>query len=1003
MLKYSIKLTNDNIKQEEVVWREKYLAPSLSFVSGVTSQDYHLEKQDRIAASNTISHTPNSVLFIETENVTRQGFIVIKDKEYKIESDKYHDNVLNADINYSYVFLNDKYYYKQNSKFTIDKWLQKTSSILAEEKPITISVEDTAITLSLDTVVWIEDGLVIIDGEQYIYDGALKGLKRPIDDTILEPSAITKCSDIEYYPYKSTNQYEDVTKFILTKGEESSEPFENISFVKHFYYILYKNNYLSIYKDKNDFFVCDIPNSLLNGDSGVTTYSAYTDVYVENNDSPQPTVVSGDTFDVLREDFSYINIEDTEYAIESNILNANDGSEIAVYLDNSAYNVETGDIIRLVDSNKGYNIYNTYVDSGKEFVLFKGEKHEVIDKLCDKAKIGENEFDIKYLSRDEIDGGISGECVVYADDCFLSMTYASDKLTQKGLVVSGNSAVTMTYDIIHYSGITIDEVKYPIIHTTSGNSVEIDETNEYRFVVTEINGSSMLVCRPHLSSSDFSEDFIKDISKEICEYVVGNQINLTLYNKNKIFGNREITKELGISAYSGAASSDDYFNLFDNLILYTANAKIQIPLQLSAPTNTNPLQDDLVNQDFYEYEKNKAINPIIDMEKDVYYPKYFKDKYSGSSTDFKEIKEIRFNLHFRTRNLESWKVYEDYNNAAASANSLCNWFITDFYPYKQMLINGDDNTKKEKEKELLNSSDLLGLLNFTNNDVYYQKSNIAKSFLRLSFYDSTNQQTQMLLGTSTIFMNEHRLFKKFMDNSQKGVYKDRFLKFEEVFDNNPNISSKISVKTEFLATSAASASCEINDEHRLSSEFIVNNRYDTDTSSEGYYLYIFREYSEKLSPKPIYMKVEFNHAGIGRTIPFIIPMKWNEADKYGYKTPNSALTLKKNDLIELKKGIKLEDSYMQSYIPLYAVYDFKNKQYSYVFDRRYASVSEDGTLTLNLFEIKFANDQEDINAQDYEEKAKQARKDITYSTQVLAYIDKNTDMFGKDDTKECNK
>jgi hypothetical protein len=493
---------------------------------------------------------------------------------------------------------------------------------------------------------------------------------------------------------------------------------------------------------------------------------------------------------------------------------------------------------------------------------------------------------------------------------------------------------------------------------------------------------------------------------------VENQINLSLYNKNKIFGNREITKELGISAYSGATSSDDYFNLFDNLTLYTANGKIHIPLQLSAPTNTNPLQDDLVNKDFYEYEKNKAINPIIDMEKDIYYPKYFDGKYSGSNTDFKEIKELRFNLHFRTRNQESWKVNEDYNNAAVSANSLCNWFVTDFYPYKQMLTGGDDNTKDNNTKqELLNSSDLLGLLNFTNDDVYYQRSNISKSFLRLSFYDSTNQQTQMLLGTSTIFMNGHRLFKKYMDNSQKGVYKNQFLKYEEVFDDVPNVNSKISVKTEFLNEeyiynpSDTSDTCvnkvKIDDEHRLGSEFIVNNRYDAESSSEGYYLYIFREYSEKLNPKPIYMKVEFNHAGIGRTIPFIIPMKWKYVN--GYNRPDTALTLNTDDLAELKKGIKLEDSYMQSYIPLYAVYDFKNKQYSYVFDRRYASVSEDGTLTLNLFEIKFANDQEDINAQDYEEKAKQARKDITYSTQVLAYIDKNTDMFGEDDTKECNK
>jgi hypothetical protein len=121
-------------------------------------------------------------------------------------------------------------------------------------------------------------------------------------------------------------------------------------------------------------------------------------------------------------------------------------------------------------------------------------------------------------------------------------------------------------------------------------------------------------------------------------------------------------------------------------------------------------------------------------------------------------------------------------------------------------------------------------------------------------------------------------------------------------------------------------------------------------------------------------------------------MKWSGGTTDdGYKTPNSALTLGDSELLS---GITLEDSYVQSYIPLYAVYDFKNKQYSYVFDRRYASVSEDGTLTLNLFEIKFANDQETSAA---------IQSGITYSTQVLAYIDKNTDMFGEDNTKECNK
>ena len=50
--------------------------------------------------------------------------------------------------------------------------------------------------------------------------------------------------------------------------------------------------------------------------------------------------------------------------------------------------------------------------------------------------------------------------------------------------------------------------------------------------------------------------------------------------------------------------------------------------------------------------------------------------------------------------------------------------------------------------------------------------------------------------------------------------------------------------------------------------------------------------------------------------------------------------------------------YAQTYIPLYAVYDFKNKEYAYVFDNRYTTVDEDNKLILNLFELKIATEDE---------------------------------------------
>jgi hypothetical protein len=42
---------------------------------------------------------------------------------------------------------------------------------------------------------------------------------------------------------------------------------------------------------------------------------------------------------------------------------------------------------------------------------------------------------------------------------------------------------------------------------------------------------------------------------------------------------------------------------------------------------------------------------------------------------------------------------------------------------------------------------------------------------------------------------------------------------------------------------------------------------------------------------------------------------------------------------------------------LYAVYDFKNKEYAYVFDENYIGKIENGVLNLNLFEMKISSEE----------------------------------------------
>jgi hypothetical protein len=143
-------------------------------------------------------------------------------------------------------------------------------------------------------------------------------------------------------------------------------------------------------------------------------------------------------------------------------------------------------------------------------------------------------------------------------------------------------------------------------------------------------------------------------------------------------------------------------------------------------------------------------------------------------------------------------------------------------------------------------------------------------------------------------MNEHDLFKKFMDNSRKNIYDYMYIKEPTIEESDSGdtsgttheILNKISVMSEFIgvhdrekASDAISGytfdDAKILEENkRISSRFSIINKYATDTSSEGFYLYIFKQYAENLHPKPIYMRIEFNHAKVGRTIQFNIPMKW---------------------------------------------------------------------------------------------------------------------------------
>jgi hypothetical protein len=138
---------------------------------------------------------------------------------------------------------------------------------------------------------------------------------------------------------------------------------------------------------------------------------------------------------------------------------------------------------------------------------------------------------------------------------------------------------------------------------------------------------------------------------------------------------------------------------------------------------------------------------------------------------------------------------------------------------------------------------------------------------------------------------------------------------------------------------------EIED-YRLSSQLTVRNKYLSDNSSEGFYLYTWELSDTPTEPVDVYMKVEFNHAGYGRNIPMMAP--YHDTIP-GFKT--------NEDIIRDWKdgggyGVKKYTRY--SYIHLKAKYDNITRRHIYYLDPDTYGINRyDGNvININLYEAR---------------------------------------------------
>ena len=334
--------------------------------------------------------------------------------------------------------------------------------------------------------------------------------------------------------------------------------------------------------------------------------------------------------------------------------------------------------------------------------------------------------------------------------------------------------------------------------------------------------------------------------------------------------------------------SDSKVLLSDNVVATTTSNFLNFNVQLSKSQGTNLFQENILRSEYVDDVINSAIPEINDYEKTIIKP-YIK----RTDSKFERASRLIFNLHFRDR-MDGDIVSE-------------NWTTSD--------------SKEWNESSVMDKSDLLWYLGFDKDDVYYQKMKLQKSFLRLAFYDSKDPMNQSLLFYSTVFVDTGDLYGKY--NKLKTMAIDGEL---SGYDSESDIMT-----------------VDIEGVPRLSSQFIVTDKFNNEKSSEGFYLYLFAKTLPKKVPETIYMKVEFNHAKYGKTIPFL----------YFTDTANNpSTTVKKTYLITENGGKKID---MMSYfndlhIELNVQYDEESR--SYIYYLPYNNSSDGSDIIFNLFEPK---------------------------------------------------
>lgn len=496
---------------------------------------------------------------------------------------------------------------------------------------------------------------------------------------------------------------------------------------------------------------------------------------------------------------------------------------------------------------------------------------------------------------------------IYANYMGNGSVTSSTLRIKKEVHIDGNSVLSFNYDNFTHDFSNENDVVdkdtepiYPIVIETKENSSltleKLLNNNTKETIYRRLATDEISVIEDKLFPYGYEIETIDKFGHAIknnTSYEIGKVFEIDeyyhIYKQDGVVGNVKFKRD-NFMFGDGVSSIFTYD---------TAVNIVQIPISQKFETDLH--HNDALQTNYVDNAKKNAINPIVDMEKDVYTPAISKDVLSNDkqiNSDYVDAYKIIFNLHFRKHRdttstsgtTQEWSCAKDayWNGTKENKDESGKFVSLELRP--NVKEGGDDGYFSYEDTSY--QSDLLSFLGFSNDDIKYQKSKLKKSFLRVSFYDSENIGNQNLLCTSTIFLDSGNLFAKYIKNietvdsdPQEDIYMatigSSFVENDTAVSYGNN-GVRVNREPQWNTTEDFDFGDNVDEweELRLSSQFVVTDKYSSKNSSEGFYFYTYRTNDNGVYPSDIYMRVEFNHAGYGRTIPFMMPyVRENERKK----------------------------------------------------------------------------------------------------------------------------